>query len=301
MKKFKMFIILLSLVIFKGNAYAATVDDIKIIDSKNVELHLNEEIVLPWWEIDSEIKFLKNVEVTYVEKDFNDQNKLILNLNTDLEPKKIYNLITIIWPDINFDFVTWDSLIDFEVPNINNLNSQEQWLNRLVIKDEKTIELYFNSILQWDEFEFRLLNELNIKKMSSNLNNVIYLNLNDNVEKLTDYLIMLLLVEDNSWNEVVFDEVLYEKQTDENVIMIEDEEEDLVDEWLVDNWIELDSAQEEPIIEDDNVENWNENILEDVALQSEETPDTWPETTILFLLTFGITTVIYIRKKILKI
>ena len=277
MKKFKILLILLSLIAFKGNVYAANIEEIIIINDKNIDLQLSKDVVLSEWIVDSEIKFFKDIEITFVSKDFNDQNKLILNLASDLQLNKTYSLLTIIWPEINLDFVTWISLEDFEISNKENTNLQTQWLNRIVIKDSKTLELYFNNVLQEEEFEFKLLNELNIQSLTSNLNNKISLVLDDNIETLSIYLIMILSVKDNIWNEVIFDEDLYELNTTQD--------------------LEIANTQEKINLEEDNV---TEDTLEGVALNSAETPDTWPETTILILLTFTITSIIFIRKKLFK-
>ena len=291
MKKIKIILILLYLNISLSNVYSANIEEITVLDDKNINLLLSEDIVLSQWNIDAEIKFIKDIEITFVSKDFDDQNKLILNLASDLTINNSYNLLSIVWPNSNIDFKTWISLLNMEISNPANLDWKIQWLNKIIIKDSKTLELYFNAVLEDEEFEYKLLNELNIEKLTFIWNNKISLVLDDTIEKLSNYLIMILSIKDTIWKEIIFDKDLYELKTtqDLKIAVIE----------------EINDTEENNIIEENNsldtqVEE-DETTLVSVALKSAKTPDAWPETTVLLILTFIINSIYFIRKKFLKV
>lgn len=284
MKKIKIILISLSLILSITKVYAANLDEITIIDDQNVNLLLSNDVILSQWNINAEIKFLKDIEITFVSKDFNDQNKLILNLASDMAINTSYNLLTIVWPDANIDFKTWVSLNDIEILNTENLDWKMQWLNRIIIKDSKTLELYFNAILEDEEFEFKLLNELIIEKITSIWNNNISLVLGDTIETISNYLIMILSIKDTTWNEIIFDEDLYELKTTQDLKSSSTEENNTVEEKDV---VDVDLEEDE-------------TTLVGVALNSAETPDTWPETTVLLMLTFILNSIYFVRKKFKK-
>lgn len=310
MKKLKIIIFLLSLITLISNVHASNIEKITFMDDKNIDLELSKDVVLSQWDISSEIKFLKDIAVTFVSKDFNDQNKLILNLTEDLKINTPYNLLTIVWPDANMDFVTWVSLENFEILNTENSDWKTQWLNRILVKDSKTIELYFNDIIEEEEFEFKILNELNIEKLTSTWSSDISILLKDKIEKLSNYLIMILSIKDSAWNEVIFDEDLYELKTTEDLKVTEDLKtpgdskttSDLKKSEDIKTNILQEKLKEDAVVGSStgNIIKEDKTTLESVALNSAETPDTWPETTVLIMLTFIINSIFFMRKKFLK-
>lgn len=293
MKKIKILFIFLLYIFIFNETCASNIDNINIVNNKNVEFTLTKDVVLSQWVITPEIKFLKDIEVVFTSADSMDQNKLVMNLAKDLEKNKTYSLLTILWPEANIDFAIWDSLEGFEISNTKNINSWAQWLNRILIKDSKTIELYFNSIVTEEEFEYKILDEQKISEITASWSNVFNIKLDWKLEKVTNYLVMVLTLKDRKWKEVVMDEDLFELKTDENLKdaeVITEEKTELK---------EAVNSENDKKIEADwaNTGTWN---LENVALTVPETPDTWTETNVLILFTFIINTFIFFRKKILK-
>jgi len=97
------------------------------------------------------------------------------------------------------------------------------------------------------------------------------------MDKTSDYILMILSISDNYWNFIDLDEDLYEIKTDKN---------------LKTSQVEIEEEEKIELIEEDSVE--------DFALNSAETPDTWPETTVLIFLTFIVNTIFIFRKKFIK-
>ena len=301
----KIFVIIV-LFLFNCNlSYASSINNITVVNENNISFEVSNDVLLMEWKVETEIKVMKDINISFVSKDFENKNKLILNLSDQLQKNSSYSLITILWPDGNIDFKTESSLSDKEI--INNLETENssQWINKLVIKNSKIIELYFNNIIEEDELEFKLFNELNINDVKVSSNNKLDINLTNNLVKSSNYILMILSMNDNYWNFIKFDEDLYDISTKEEIKDLNKKEP--ITEPITEPIEELIDKPVDELI-DDNIENQvekevtkieNESI-EDFALNSAETPDTWPETTVLIFLTLLINSMFFIRKKVIK-
>ncbi len=272
----KIYSIFIIFLLSSNLSHASSINDIVVIDENNINFDISRDVTLPAWDIEAEIKVMKDINISFISKDFEDKNKLILNLSTDISENSNYSLITILWPDWNIDFSTSMWLEDKEILSTQKIEVGAQWIKRLVIVNSKMIELYFNNIIEEDELEFKLFNELSILELKLEEDNNLNINLLDKLEKTSNYILMILSMNDSYWNYIDFDEDLYEITTD-NSLKIVDSTEDI-----------------EEIVE------LEEGSVEDVALNSAETPDTWPETTVLIILTFILNTIYIFRKKIIK-
>lgn len=282
MKLSNKLILFILIFLFNSNlSYAASIDKINVIDENNLNFNLSQDVFLPEWKLDSELKVMKDINISFVSKDFEDKNKLILNLTNDLKENQTYSLITILWPEGNFDFETWLIINDFEIQNSIKQEAWKQWINRLIIVNSRTIELYYNNIITEDELEFKLFNELSVNKIEV-LNNNVNILLEDKLEKLSNYILMILSIKDNYWNYIKLDEDLYELSTTNNLKISDDKSENI--------------ASNE-VLPEEKIEEWT---IVDVALNSAETPDTWPETTVLIMLTIILNTIFIFRKKFIK-
>lgn len=91
---------------------------------------------------------------------------------------------------------------------------------------------------------------------------------------------MILTIEDAMWSSIVFDEDLYDITTPSSL------EESMPEEEVV-----LASAEEPKEV----IEEWN---IEEVALTSDTTPETWTSTSILIILAILANLAFFFRKKI---
>jgi hypothetical protein len=342
MKILKITLYVLFIYLFTSSVYASTLDNIEVVDDKNITLTLSEDATLLEWDNSPQVKVLKDIEIHLVSKDIQDQNKLILSLSWALQENKRYSLLTILWPEGSIDFALKDILENKEI--INDIKAEWQWINRMVIKNSKTIELYFNNIIAEKEFELKLLNEVKISQIKAGNTNKITLSLSDILEKSSDYIIMLLSVKDSLWKELTFEEELYDfttaldlKSTQWAVeswtwSVVKDvspekwwEEEGVwstkdipSEEWWeaegiwdtkntpMEKWweeIKTENTKKESLEEWKKGEKWEKEewTLEEVALNAAQTPDTWASTWILLILTFTISSIVFYRKKLLRI
>jgi hypothetical protein len=129
-------------------------------------------------------------------------------------------------------------------------------------------------------FEFKILSDIPTSGLFSEWNNIVDLWIATNLDKNSEYILMILSLEDINWNSLVFDEDLYDFTTS-NDLVIDTEEKEVV----------LAAAKEEPVDE------WN---IAEVAQSIDETPDTGAATWVLVLLTAIVNLGFFLRKRFIK-
>jgi len=277
MKNIKILLFLIFSFLLTSNTYASSIEKIDAIDNNTVEITASDDVVFSDTFVEGDIKILKDMKVSYSEKDSTNSRKVLLNLSDDLLANNSYSLITILWAEWNIDFKIWNHL-DWEITN-PMLREWDKGIEKINIIDSKTIELYYNYDLTDDLFEFKILSDIPTTGLFSEWNNVVDLWIKWNLEKNTDYILMILSLEDINWNPLVFDEDLYDFKTSAD--LVEDvEAKDVV----------LAAAKED-------TNTWN---VEQVALATEETPDTGSATWVLVLLTIIVNAAFFLRKKLIK-
>ena len=280
MTKFKVLILLAISAMLTWNTFASTIDRIEAIINNTIELSVSSDVLFSDVKVEWEVKLLKDIPVSFSNKDLVNQKKILLNLSTDLTANTLYSLITILWAEGNIDFAIWDYL-GWEIKN-PNYDETQSWIEKINVIDSRTIELYYNTDLVWDVFEFKILSDINLSSMKSEWNNILKLESTKNLEKSTDYIVMILTLKDVMWNEIMFDEDLYDFTTPAELVKAVPEEE-----------IVLAAAPEEEVV----VDKWN---IEEVALTIEETPETWTATSILVVLAIILNLAFFLRKKFVK-
>ena len=291
MKNMKTILSVLILAFFFNTANAANIDTIEVVNTKNVDLQLSTDITLGDT-VEGEIKILKDINVTFASKDFNDATKVALTLNEDLQTQKNYSLLSIFGADGNIDFRTTDSLDNVEI--MNDMLPTEQGIVKVIVKDSRTLEVIFLSELEEDEFEFKLLSELTVDAMKyNNVSNKLQLSISELFEKNFNYMIIVLSLKDNMGSEIVLNNDLYNFETSDTLAAVMEEEVSieslLSDEDLLEPEMDTVAITEE---ENDMVE------LEEVALNAAASPSTGAETGIVLLFTTLITGFIFLRKKL---
>ena len=278
MKKFKILLFLALSAFFTSNAFASTIEKIEVIDNNTINITASDDVVFSSDYVEWDIKVLKDIPVSYSLKDEANFKKVTLNLWADLIANNSYSLISILWAEWNIDFTIWDYL-EWEISN-ELLWNGEEGIEKINIIDSRTIELFFTSDLEDDIFEFKILTDIPTVRLVSEWNNIVDLEIKDNLEKKSDYILMILSLEDKDWNALYFDEDLYDFST-WNDLVVDAEEKDVT----------LAAAKEE------KEEEWN---ITEVALAQEETPDTGAATWVLVLMTVIVNLAFIFRKKIIK-
>lgn len=272
MKKFKILFAFLISSLFISNAYSASIDNIQAIDYKNVKVMASEDIIFSDTKVYWEVKVLEDISILNVSRDYSNKRKLILTLKESLIKNTNYSLIWVIWAEWSIDFSLEDK---FNVQKINeNLYNEEKIIEKIIVKDSKTIEVYYNYDLKDWNYEFKLLSDIIVNSVTSKWNNVLDINLEWALEKSSSYIFMILSLENIDWKELSFKESLYNFTTNSNLIIDDSVKQDIID---------------------------NEEIktnLEEIALNAPQTPHTWAETWFLLLLTFMSSILFLFRKKI---
>ena len=291
MKALKITLTLLLSYVLLTQTFAASVENIEVVDSKNINVLFDTGVVLPEWYIDSDIKVLKDIAISFSSKDLEDEFKLILDLNGELKTNAKYSLLSILWPEWNIDFTLAEAIDGLEI--INDIVPEGQWVTKVVIKDSKTIELFYNNAITEEEFEFKLLSESTISSLTAKDNSISVQFVND-LSEYSNYILMLLSVTDRFWAELTFDEDLQDFNTETFVVAEEIEEEPIVEDLPV-----IEETTETVIEEttDNDEDEWN---LEEISLNAATTPDTWASTWVLLMLTLITNIWIFFRKKLIK-
>jgi len=261
-----------------SNVFASTIDKIDVIDNNTIQLTASKDVKFSDSFVEWDIKVLKDINVSYSALDSNNSKKVILNLSDDLLANNSYSLITVLWAKGNIDFKIWDYL-EWEITN-PSLKLWEEGIEKINIIDSKTLELYYNYDLNDNMFEFKILSDVVTSWLFSKWNNIVDLGIKWNLEKESDYILMILNLEDTNNNVLVFDEDLYDFSTTSDLI-IDTQEADVV----------LAAAKEEEPAK------WN---VAEVAQNVQEIPDTGSATWVLVLLTIIVNIGFFLRKKIIK-
>lgn len=276
MKLLKTFFLLFITSVITNTAYAATVENIEVMNSHEIELTLSNDVTLSET-VTGDVKVLKDILVSFATRDINDHNKVILTLEEDLEMLTNYNLLTIFGANGNIDFRTEKSLIDVEIPNM--YQPQDQGIVKIVTIDERTLEVYFKNPVEDTDFEFKIFSENFVDTISQTGPQGIKLNLEKAVSSHSQYMLMILSLENGALQNISFDEELYDFETLDNIEV-------------------ADKKTEEVVLVDDNGEEVLE--LENIALNAAETPDTGAETWVLVALTLLVNAGLFIRKRFQK-
>jgi hypothetical protein len=132
----------------------------------------------------------------------------------------------------------------------NAIVTEGQGINKVVIKDSKTLELFYNSAITEEEFEFKLLSESTINALSGK-DNTISVSFVSELSEYSNYILMLLSVKDRLGTQLTFDEDLHDFGTEAFVIQEPEVEEPVVEETPAEEDTAEPAVEETPIPEED--------------------------------------------------
>ncbi len=260
------------------NVSAATIQKIEALNNSTIEITASPDVVFSDISVEGDIKILKDIPVSFSVKDTVNLKKVLINLSNDLNANTSYSLISILWANWNIDFNIWDFL-QWEISN-SNLLPNEEWIEKIDIIDSRTIELYFTDDLSDDTFEFKILSEIETNELKSQGDNILQLWVTKALEKSTNYIIMILTLEDVNGNILTFDEDLHDFVTPANLTAAITTEENVIAE----------------VYEPEIIDEWN---IEEVALAAAP-PETGTTTSILILVAVIANSIFFLRKKFVK-
>lgn len=282
----KLLILLFWLNLLSVNAedIGLSIKDISKDSDTSLKVTFDKAIWDSW--ISWDIKLFKDLSIVSATKDSLVPNKINISLNDDLTIWSTYNLFPVFWAEWSADFI-------FEEPaNIKILESE--WISSITMKDKKNIEVYFNT-LNWDEFEFKLLKEINIVENSSSWWNLI-LKTDKSIELNTDYILMILSLSDIQ-NIYKIDEPIFNFDIKENSTFEKTE----TDQSIKDNFTAPVTETINPVENDTELNAWIEDTstwnLNNVALDTKQTPDTWAETWVLMFLTLIMSSFYFLARR----
>jgi hypothetical protein len=153
----------------------------------------------------------------------------------------------------------------------------------------------FKNPLIWNDFEFKLLEDLSVSEISAAAWSLL-VKTSSIIEKNTDYIFILISLSDKENNNYSLSESIYDFNIWENNLVINNEIKE--DKTPINNLL-LEDTKIEPVKTEINLWNgsgsqWN---IEKIAITANETPNSWPETWILIFLTLIINSIYFLTRK----
>lgn len=254
--------------------FAANLEKINVVNNWTISIETSSDILLKEGEVSGDIKVLKDYSVSFAYKDPQDSKKIFLNLEESLEKNKSYNIIWIDWVESNANFSIWNELAGTYENNEKTKN--EFVIEKISVTDDKTLELFYNKEIKAEEFVFKVLSEIESKSKIWDWKNNLTISLNLPLKSSWKYIVLANSLNDSKDKEVLLKESFYEFETWKNLENI-----------FPDLELTEDKAEEKK----------EEGNIEEVAMNSAKTPETWAATWILVLLTIIIVWVFFISTK----
>lgn len=262
---------ILLLLSFSLSAFAAKTQEATILDldsSKEniIKISTDTEIISSDLKLKREVKIFKDLDLEKIEVDVNDNKKLNITLKEELKSNTSYSFLSVYGIDWNIDFSIQDEISGVEIEN----PSSDENISSVLIKSPKELVLNFKSeIKQSDDLEVKLLRELKISDVLIDADNEKQINmlLKDKLEADSNYILMLFEVVTKEWIKTTFLNWIYDFSTED--------------------WLKTEEVTELT----------KKKVLEKVALNAAETPDTWAETSVLVVLTLIMSSIIFLRRK----
>lgn len=258
-----------------SSTYAADLEKITVLNNGNLSISTTTDFNLPNGEVKWDVKVLKDYMVSFAFKDPQNLKKVSLNLTYDLEKNKFYSLLGIDGAEANMNFDLKDK-IQTEILN-PEVDSKKLSIEKIIITDSKTVEVYYNQEVKSEEFTYRLLSELPTKTQKSD-GEFLNIELQKPLEDLSSYLVLANSLFDAAGKEVKLKDVYYEFETPNKL--------DNVFEKLP----ELNAGNDENFV----VSTGN---VEEIAQKNPHNPKTGPEMWLALLLALAFAWIIYTRKK----
>lgn len=282
MKQFKILFTIFISSMFMSSAYASTIENIQAVDNKTVKIAASSDVTFSDTKVYGDVKVLRDIDVQSATKDATNNKKVTLNLASELYKNSAYSLIWVMGAEWNIDFEIGET---FSWEKINpNFYNEDKIIQKIVIINSKTIDVYYSyQITEW-LFEFKLLSELGVESISSKGNNILDVNLSTPLEKSSSYILMLASLENIDGKELTFNESLYDFSTNSTLTA----KSLIPSETGIDTTVKNTTTQQ------------NAN-MEEVSLNAAETPDAGAETWFVMLLTFIFSTMYFVRNKFKKV
>lgn len=275
MKIVKLIFVLIITFFLSFNAFAEN-NDISIIDidSKNsnlLKIFFDKSIETNSTDITSDIKVFRDLSNEKISIDLENDKLAHLKLEENLELNTSYSLLSVYWAEWTIDFKI-DNIIDWIEIKWNNSN----WIEKIIISDPKTLNIYFTNSIEWDSIDIKLLREYDIESLKINTEN----------NKELDIYLKNELYNDSKYIVMIFSIITQENLNYSILNSIYD---------FITKWV---SSEKVEIPLEENTEVWEDTW--ETALNSAKTPDAWAETWILIFATLLLSNFIYFRKRIFK-
>lgn len=312
-----------------GTLQAANIELLEVVDTKTFHVSISE--VKMWTEeVVWEVKVLNDMSIAFATPNEDEDSSVILTLDEPLEKDTEYSLLTVFGADGSIDFKTGDTLEGIEIMN-PEVDEIGQSIESISLVDVNSIEVTYTEELEWGDFEFKLLSDIEVESLNPIDEDTISVTLWGALSTDKNYIFMVLALQDALSQDVELDEGIYnfvspseisdpvatqewddslEVELDEDTeVSLDEEIEAEVDLNAAYNELEspaesvdlldanIDRVVEDAVEAEEMQETAEEQTLETVALSATATPETGAETGVLILLTLFINTFYYFSRR----
>ncbi len=250
------------------NDIEASIIDINSQNSNLLKIFFDKDIETGNQDVYPDIKIFKDLENKNISLDLEDNKLVNLVLENSLSSYSSYSLLSVVGAEWTIDFEIEDEIAWLEI-----IWGYSQGIEKIVILDEKNLDIYFTQPVDWESIEVKLLKW--IKETAYRINNENKKELNvyleNSLNENSKYIVMMFGLSTQEWNNYSITNSIYDFMT--QTISEED--------------LEIPSLEEEEI--------WEK--IDEVALNSAKVPDTWTETWILILTAVLFSSLIYFKKR----
>lgn len=196
-------------------------DEFKVLDVKDLTKIENWSLV---WAFN--IKFSKDLEsaptfrliedsdnISSINRDYNDTNKAIVNLSSELKWESSYILLSILWASGNIAFSTPSDFIGLEILNEDVLGEKTQEIEKIKITNSSQIEVYFTSEIE-EDLSMKIIRDIEIITIPTwSITNEIMTSLPKSLESFTNYTLAVVDAKSVNGDTVSVDNTLFDFRT----------------------------------------------------------------------------------------
>ena len=242
--------------------------DINSENSNLLKIFFDKDIETENQDVYPDIKIFRDLENKNISIDLEDNKLVNLVLENSLSSYSSYSLLSVVGAEWTIDFEIEDEVAWLEI-----IWGSSQWIEKILIVDEKNLDIYFTEPVDWESIEVKLLRWVKETAYRINTENKKELNiyLENSLNENSKYIVMMFGLSTQEWDTYSITNSIY----------------DFVTQSISEEELEIPSLEEEEI--------WEK--IDEVALNSAKVPDTWTETWILILTAILFSSLIYFKKR----
>lgn len=164
------------------------------------------------------MKVLQDMTLNQAQKNLENSKKVTITLEEPLRQNTKYSILSILGAQGSIDFQTGDFLENQEIPN-TSLFGQDQNIQSITIINDKILDLNYVSDVVESDFEYKLLQELEVLSIenTSAADERLIVNLGQEITADREYILMVISLIGSDGDEITFDTGIYDFTSPESL------------------------------------------------------------------------------------